>query len=262
MVDNDDTAIAAARSGGVGAVLLALLALLYEGSVVGAAEVGSTATADARRLADTARVASVDMASVAVRGSSLGAVLLTFLGFLYEGSAARAAVDGPTTTAAKRRPRDTAMVGSEDDERRLMDTAMANSGDMTRTAVSGGGLGARLMLLHAFFREGSATRAMLGSWAVTADERRVMGTAVIGSDDMLRVLQLVTAASARCSCAKPARPGRQCTCPPRLPTSAASWASPDECRGSQWRRWSRVPGAPRATARGAMRPGKQLACPP
>merc|ERR1719375_186456 len=53
MADGGDMTSAAARSGGLGTVLLALLAFLFVGSASGAAVDESTTMADERRLMDT-----------------------------------------------------------------------------------------------------------------------------------------------------------------------------------------------------------------
>ena len=57
------------------------------------------------------------------------------------------------------------------DERRLMDTAMADSGDAASAAVRGSGLGVVLLVLPALLHEGSATGAAVDGPAVSADER-------------------------------------------------------------------------------------------
>ena len=106
--------------GGLGAEVLALLTFLCEGSTAGTAVDGYAATADKRHLSDTAMVDSDDMPSTTACSSDLNAVPLAWLAFLYEGSAARAAVDGSTATA---------------DERRLLDTSMVDSVGMTSAAA-------------------------------------------------------------------------------------------------------------------------------
>merc|ERR1719222_1599470 len=93
MAGSDDTTSAAARSGGLGTVLLALLAFMCVGNAAGAALDESTTMADERRLMDTTMADSGDMTSAAVRSGGLGTVLLAFLAFLFVGNAAGVAMD-------------------------------------------------------------------------------------------------------------------------------------------------------------------------
>merc|ERR1719291_1256352 len=110
MADSDMTS-AASRIGGLGTVLLPLLAFMYLGNAAGAALDESTTMADERRLMDTTMADSDDMTSAAARSGGLGTVLMALLAFLFVGNAAGAAVDESTTMA---------------DERRLSDTTMAD----------------------------------------------------------------------------------------------------------------------------------------
>ena len=158
VVDSGDMTSSVARSGVLGAVLLALLAFLYEASAARAAVDGSTTTADARRLMDTTMVDNEDMTSAAARSGGLAAVLLTLLAFLYVGRAAAAAVDGSTATA---------------DEHRLIDATMVDSDDIANAAACSGGLGAVLLALLAFPCEASAARAAVDG-ATTTGRRALL----------------------------------------------------------------------------------------
>merc|ERR1719437_176177 len=115
--------------------------------------------ADERRLMDTT-VAEGDTTSAPDRSGSLGTVLLALLAFLFVGNAAGAAVDESTTMA---------------DERRLMDTTMADS-DTTSAAARSGGLGTVLQALLAFLFVGNAAGAAVDESTIMADERRLMET--------------------------------------------------------------------------------------
>jgi hypothetical protein len=108
----DDVSGAVARSGSLGTVLLALLAVLFVGNAAAAAVDESTTMADERRLMDSTMAPDTpdDVSGAVARSGSLGTLLLAFLAFLFVGNAAGAAVDESTTMA---------------DERRLMDTTMA-----------------------------------------------------------------------------------------------------------------------------------------
>merc|ERR1719162_390714 len=111
MADGDDMTSAAARSGRLGTVLMALLAFLFMGSAAGAAVDESTTMAEERRLMDsttadgddhdhsTTMADGDDMTSAAARSGRLGTVLMALLAFLFMGSAAGAAVDESTTIA-------------------------------------------------------------------------------------------------------------------------------------------------------------------
>ena len=78
-VDGDDTASAAARSGGLGTVLLAFLVRLFVDARPEAAEDESASMADERRLLDTSRADGDDAATAAPRGGGFGTVLLALL---------------------------------------------------------------------------------------------------------------------------------------------------------------------------------------
>jgi len=91
MAGPDDVTSAAARSGGLGTMLLALLTFLYVGSAAGAAVDESTTMADERRLMSstvgdmdmttTPMAAPDDVTSAAVRSGGLGTMLLALLTF-------------------------------------------------------------------------------------------------------------------------------------------------------------------------------------
>ena len=89
---------------------MTLLESLRGCSAAGTAVDMSTTTADERRLLDTAMVDSSDIANAAARSGGCRAVLPARLAFLYEASAARAAVGGSTTAVAERRLTDTATI--------------------------------------------------------------------------------------------------------------------------------------------------------
>jgi len=133
MADSDMTS-AASRTGGLGTVLLALLAFMCLGSAVGAALEESTTMADERRLMDSTTMAdSDDMTSAAARSGGLGTVLLALLAFLFVGNAAGAAVDESTTMADERRLMDSTTMADSDTT--MADSGTTMAGDTTSPAA-------------------------------------------------------------------------------------------------------------------------------
>merc|ERR1719343_1642886 len=112
-------------------------------------------------------MADSDMTSAAPRTGGLGTVLLAVFAFLYLGSAAGAALDESTTRA---------------DERRLMDTTMADSDDITSAAARSGGLGTVLLAFLALLFVGTTAGAAVDESTTMADERRLADTTM--ADDI------------------------------------------------------------------------------